>query len=337
MDALRAHLDHGWDLLKKNDFRGAEISARKALELDPESPDAETLLGAIAAAQGDDDGALEHYRKAIDLDPEYVAPMLYAAEVLMDDDRDPEEALRLADQALERAEEEDEYLDALLLRGEILLALERDDDADALMEELPPVTFSDASYHLRAGRLFFDLDRLEEAEEQYRRAIELAPDDADAYHGLGLVHEAKEDHRSMVKAWLKVRELDLDGEAPPWGVSQEEFERVAEEALAELPDRIRELLANVPILASDYPSVEIVAEGNDPRMMGFFSGLPYPEKSNVGGAVPHLDTVFLYQKNIERMCRNRDEVREEIRTTLLHETGHFFGLSEEELEAMGLG
>jgi predicted Zn-dependent protease with MMP-like domain len=89
-------------------------------------------------------------------------------------------------------------------------------------------------------------------------------------------------------------------------------------------------------VAGDFPSIEIIAEGNDPRMMGFFSGVPYPEKSNLGGA-PHLDCVFLYQRNIERMCRSREETAKEIRITLLHETGHFFGLSEEELEEMGLG
>ena len=83
-------------------------------------------------------------------------------------------------------------------------------------------------------------------------------------------------------------------------------------------------------------AIELVAEGSDPRMMGFFSGVPYPEKGAMGGA-PHLDCVFLYQRNIERACRTVEEVEEEIRTTLIHETGHFFGLSEEELEEMGLG
>jgi len=112
-------------------------------------------------------------------------------------------------------------------------------------------------------------------------------------------------------------------------------EHVAEDALAELPERIRKLLENVPIVASDYPSIEIVAEGNDPRMLGFFSGVPYPEKSSLGG-VPHLDCVFLYQQNIERMCRGRAEATKEVRTTLLHETGHFFGMSEDDLSAVGL-
>jgi len=98
---------------------------------------------------------------------------------------------------------------------------------------------------------------------------------------------------------------------------------------------LREAL--VRMLASAWPALEIVAEGNDPRMMGFFSGVPYPEKTHVSGVAPHLDCVFLYQRNIERQCRSREEVAKEIRTTLLHETGHFFGLSEEELDEMGLG
>jgi predicted Zn-dependent protease with MMP-like domain len=82
--------------------------------------------------------------------------------------------------------------------------------------------------------------------------------------------------------------------------------------------------------------LESVAEGNDPRMLGFFSGVPYPEKTTDSG-VPHLDCVFLYQRNIERSCKSRDEAAREIRVTLLHETGHFFGLSEDELHVMGLG
>jgi predicted Zn-dependent protease with MMP-like domain/Tfp pilus assembly protein PilF len=338
MDALSAHLDRGWDLLKSNDLAAARISATSALELDADSPDALTLLGAVAAAEGEEDEALELYRKAMALDPEYVSPMLYAAEILLWPREEWDEALALIDDALEHAEDEDEYLDALLLKAEALIA-KGDADAQArkTLAELPPVSFPEVSFHLRAARCFLDLEMLDEAEEHYEKALELEADDADAYHGLGTVYEAREDARAMVKAWLKVRELDLADQPMPWAISTDEFERVAESALAELPDRIRKLLENVPIVAADYPAIEIVAEGNDPRMMGFFSGVPYPEKSNVAGLSPHLDCVFLYQRNIERMSRNEEEVAREIRTTLLHETGHFFGLSEEELEEMGLG
>src|SRR5262245_42521511 len=116
MDALTAHLDRGWDLLKKNDLRNAELSAKKPLAVDAESPEAMTLRGAIAAAEGDDEEALEQYRRAMEIDPEFVSPMLYAAELLLGPEGDPDEALKLIEDALELADDEDEYLDALLLK-----------------------------------------------------------------------------------------------------------------------------------------------------------------------------------------------------------------------------
>jgi predicted Zn-dependent protease with MMP-like domain/Flp pilus assembly protein TadD len=336
-DALSAHLDRGWDLLKENDLDGARISARAAADEDPTAPEPETLFGAIAAAAGDEDGAMRHYRRAMKLDREYVPPMLYAAELLLWPNEEFEDALELIDRALEHADDEEDYIDALLLKAEALIDMGAEtDEAREVLSQLPPTQFPDASFHVRAARCFLDLEMLEEAEEQFQQALVLDAGDADAYHGLGIVYEEREDTRAMVKAFLKVRELDLEAPPAPWSMSQEDFEKVAEEALAELPERIRELLGNVPIVAADYPSIEIVAEGNDPRMLGFFSGVPYPEKTSMGG-VPHLDCVFLYQLNIERMSKNREEAAREIRTTLLHETGHFFGLSEDELEAMGLG
>lgn len=336
-DPIAEHLDRGWELLKKNDLDGARISAQAALAIDDAAPEAETLLGAIAAAAGDEEAALEHYQKAMKLDREYVPPMLYAAEMLLWPNEQYEDALELIDRALDNADDEEDYLDALLLKAEALIDMGAEDrEAKEVLEELPPTQLPDASFHVRAAKCFLDLEMVEEAEEHYQQAIVLDANSADAYHGLGIVYEEREDTRAMVKAFMRVRELDLEEPPVAWAMSQDEFEKVAEDALGELPERIRELLGNVPIVAADYPSIEIVAEGNDPRMLGFFSGVPYPEKSSLGAA-PHLDCVFLYQKNIERMCRSKSEAEKEIRTTLLHETGHFFGLSEEELEAMGLG
>jgi predicted Zn-dependent protease with MMP-like domain/Tfp pilus assembly protein PilF len=336
---LQAALDRGWDLLGKNDLDGAAHSAAEALAAVPDAPEALTLQGSIAAARGDEEDALDLWEQAIDEDPTYVSPMLYAAELHMARE-DWDVALDLLGQAEDAADEEADYLDALLLKIEALLGKGEDRAAKKALAELPDVEYPDASYHVRAGRSCLDLERWDDAEAQFQKAIAMAPDDSDAHHGLGMVHEAREDTRAMTREWLRVRELDLEEDAKdpvPWALTQEEFEAAGEAALAELPERVQELLANVPIVAADYPSIEIVAEGNDPRMMGFFSGVPYPEKSHLDGAQAHLDCVFLYKLNIERMSRNADELRDEIRTTLLHETGHFFGLSEEELEEMGLG
>jgi predicted Zn-dependent protease with MMP-like domain/Tfp pilus assembly protein PilF len=336
MDEGSAHLDRGWDLLGQGDFDGARASAKALLALDPEAPEAYTLLGAVAAAAGDPEQALNDLGKAIELDPDYFDPQLYAAETLLDAGGDLEDALAHCEAAMDLAEEEEEILDALLLKAEIEIALgDRDDEARETLAELPPIELPAARYHVRAGRLFLDLDEFDAAEEQFKIALKQEPDLAEAHHGIGLVAECRDQAAERTAAWLKVRELDLKEPAPPWGVSEEQFEEVAEAALAELPEPLRKRLDNVPVVVADYPSEELIADGVDPRLLGLFSGVPLGEQSNVGGA-PHLDCIYLYQKNIERIARSKAEVADEIRKTLLHETAHFFGLDEDELEAIGL-
>src|SRR4026208_1064402 len=81
MDQFSAHLDRGWDLVQRGDARGAELSARRALEIDGRSPEAYNLLGYVAALQGEFEDAMESYRQAIALDDTYLEAMLNAAEV----------------------------------------------------------------------------------------------------------------------------------------------------------------------------------------------------------------------------------------------------------------
>ena len=83
MDQLTAHLDRGWDLAQHGDARGAEASARQALEIDPNAPEVHNLLGYIAAMNGEPDEAIEHYRQALALDEGYFDAMLNAAEVMV--------------------------------------------------------------------------------------------------------------------------------------------------------------------------------------------------------------------------------------------------------------
>ena len=76
--------------------------------------------------------------------------------------------------------------------------------------------------------------------------------------------------------------------------------------------------------------------GVDPRSLGLFSGTAYPDKSKLGGQ-DGLSQIILFRRNLERLSGDEDELREEVRATLLHETGHFFGMDDAELEDVGLG
>lgn len=120
----------------------------------------------------------------------------------------------------------------------------------------------------------------------------------------------------------------------PYRVTREEFTTIAEAALAHIPREFRKRLKNISIIVEDYPSREDAQGVGATRrdLLGLFSGAGYPEKDRFFAPLPMPDKVFLYQRNIERYCSSKEELTEEIRKTLIHEIGHYFGLSEEELQ-----
>ena len=83
MDRFSAHLDRGWDLVQHGDSHGAELSARRALELNKQAPEAYNLLGYAAALRGDFEAAIRHYNHALSLDEAYFEALLNAAEVFI--------------------------------------------------------------------------------------------------------------------------------------------------------------------------------------------------------------------------------------------------------------
>jgi predicted Zn-dependent protease with MMP-like domain len=112
-------------------------------------------------------------------------------------------------------------------------------------------------------------------------------------------------------------------------MDRNKFEKLVEQALAQLPKIFRERISNVAILVEDSPPREPDREA---ILLGLFHGVPRTEKSVFQATPP--DRIFLYQKNIEAVCSTDAEVRRQIRETLLHELGHYFGLSEDELRGV---
>jgi predicted Zn-dependent protease with MMP-like domain len=109
-------------------------------------------------------------------------------------------------------------------------------------------------------------------------------------------------------------------------MDRKHFEKLVEETLGRLPECFRAKLTNVAILVEDRPPRR---EKRGGLLLGLFHGIPLTEKSTFQMALP--DRIIIYQKNIEAVCSTDEDIRREIRATLLHELGHYFGLSEEEL------
>jgi predicted Zn-dependent protease with MMP-like domain len=112
------------------------------------------------------------------------------------------------------------------------------------------------------------------------------------------------------------------------------FERLVAEAIALIPKRFRREIKNLALVVEDEPSLALLEEMEiEPpdSLYGLYQGTPLTERAwDFGNRLP--DKITLFQKPIEEDCKDEDDVRAVIGETLIHEVGHYFGLSEEEIE-----
>ena len=115
-------------------------------------------------------------------------------------------------------------------------------------------------------------------------------------------------------------------------MTRERFERLVEEALNGIPRRFRDAIQNVAIILEAEPPQELLDEMEpDDTLFGLYHGTPLPERgSSYGNTLP--DRVSIYQLPIEDACANDEEIRKCVAETLIHELGHYFGMTEDEIE-----
>lgn len=113
-------------------------------------------------------------------------------------------------------------------------------------------------------------------------------------------------------------------------MTREEFEQVVQEALDSLPDEFINNLKNIDITVEDSPP----PKRGKTLLLGLYQGVPLDKRdSYYAGALP--DKITLFQRNIEAISNDRQEMIEQIKKTLLHEIGHYFGLGEDKLRKLG--
>ena len=113
------------------------------------------------------------------------------------------------------------------------------------------------------------------------------------------------------------------------------FTEIAEDVLDSLPEEFRSRMRNFAILVEDLPPGQPPPQPGRPGklLLGIFHGIPRTQKS-VFNLPTGPDYIVLYQKNIEAVCSSEAEIREQIRRTVIHELGHYFGMSEEQLRGV---
>jgi len=117
-------------------------------------------------------------------------------------------------------------------------------------------------------------------------------------------------------------------------MNRQRFTKLVEDALREIPKRFRREMRNVAVVVEDEPSQELLDEmGIEPgdTLFGLYQGTPLPERGwAFGNNLP--DRIAIYERPTEDACENDDEIRDCVAETVIHEFGHYFGMSEEEIE-----
>jgi predicted Zn-dependent protease with MMP-like domain len=115
-------------------------------------------------------------------------------------------------------------------------------------------------------------------------------------------------------------------------LTREEFERVVDEAIESLPKRFADLIENVAIAVEEEPSsedLESVDGDSDVELLGIYRGIALTDRSYEAPLMP--DEIAIFRGPINRVTRSRSEAVEEVRETVIHELGHYFGLSDEDM------
>ncbi len=235
--------------------------------------------------------------------------------------------------------EESDPLDALAEEGEVAL---EDGEYEIALEAFEGILERDPEHwgaQLRRAECLHLLWRTAEALEAVRalQPPDEEEDDPDRAELEGTILEVMGRFEEADLLFAHAHRLEPEDFPAPVRLSDEDFKSLLEKVLASLPRVIREAVLEVPVLVEPKPTPEIAERepAINPEVLGLFVGTPVGEK--LRAASGYGDVVLLFQRNLERAGRNRQEVSKEIRITLLHEYGHYLGFDEEELEHLGLG
>ena len=112
-------------------------------------------------------------------------------------------------------------------------------------------------------------------------------------------------------------------------MTDEEFEEAVGEALDLIPHELTRLMSNVAILVDDEPPAD------EPDLLGLYEGVPLTERDGWWDAGSLPDRITIFKGPLTRLCDTREDLRDEIAVTVVHEVAHHFGISDDRLHELG--
>lgn len=110
-------------------------------------------------------------------------------------------------------------------------------------------------------------------------------------------------------------------------ISDERFEELVTQALDQIPDEVHDQIHNVVFLIEDYNE-------DSPYILGLYEGVGLTERTfDHTGFLP--DSITIYRESLKNYCTSEEMLVEQVRVTVMHEIGHYFGLDEDDLHRLG--
>ncbi len=121
-------------------------------------------------------------------------------------------------------------------------------------------------------------------------------------------------------------------------MTRAEFEEIVREALDALPEEFARRMENLAVVVEDEPEPEVLRSlGLDPRretLFGLYQGVPLDQRgSTYAGVLP--DKISIYYRPLLRAYRSPERIRQQVRSTVIHEIGHYFGLDDKTIRDLG--
>jgi predicted Zn-dependent protease with MMP-like domain len=173
----------------------------------------------------------------------------------------------------------------------------------------------------------------------------------DAARALAIDVEAAETHALLAKALdflgdperaaahaQIAGEIDPERFPTPLEVDEAEFDALVEKSLLELPAEVRKHLDEMPVVVEDLPTRAVLLAEQppiSPDVLGLFVGRDLMTRTH-SDLPSSPGAIYLFRRNLLRVCADREELAREVRITVQHEVGHLLGLDEDDLDRWGL-